>query len=137
MSLSLILYFMGIVPNIQGLFTFIAIFSGIVALVTFFIGCAIRDDVSNGLRNKEDKNIAQSIFKTSRKFVFTCITFAFLSVLIPPSHILYSIATVEVGQKILETEDGKEISTDLKDILVDSLAVVKKKLSESLDESTK
>lgn len=117
-SLSWFLYFADVVGNVQGLLITAAVFA---AFVTLFAIAAFSCEQSYG----GDKDVAKLAGRFAKVSVVVCTLSALTAALIPTTQTIYLIAGSEAGEAVVTSPEGKEILSDIKDVIKHQLNVLK------------
>lgn len=140
MSLVFIVYLIGVLPSIQSLFSFLAIFGTAVlvfATVLFKVEansttCYSWDD-KNSLKEKRAKCDKWGTW--TLKACIAPLLFGLIAGLIPSERTMYTMITVYGAEKLVDNPQVQQLGSDGVDVLKELLARAKRELAS--DQSTK
>lgn len=115
-SLSLLLYVADIVGNLQGLFAILTIVSTFLSIAGW-IATLLGDDGYN----KQEKLLGEKL-SNSWKFA---LTFACLLAVFPQKETIYLIAGSEAGEAVVNSQEGKEILSNINEVIKHQLNQLK------------
>lgn len=118
-SLSWVLYFADVLPNLAGLLVGCSIVLGTTTL--FLWGAYVITSGVDGGEADFNKSVKKPASVTTILFVISALTAS----VIPSKETFYLIAGSEVGETVVTSDEGKEIISDIHDVIKHQLSNLK------------
>lgn len=114
-TVSLILYFTAILPNVSWVASLFATVSviGFFAFAFFHALASTDPDITES----NSKHIKDSVIKGLKYTIWSLIISIPITIAIPDQKTMYMIAASEIGEEVIQTEEAKIIYQDIRDVL--------------------
>ncbi len=107
-SLSWLLYAIDVIGNLRGLVSI----SLVLSCIVFGVGCICLAICWPDSTTPEDKEKVATIWRCIRWLIPVIIITALIGVFLPSKNTLYAIAASEVGEKVVQSETVKGLTSD-------------------------
>jgi len=120
-SLSWLIYAAELIPSLAALLSWVGFFSIIGFALYVIVGCIINEDCYNSdseavKERKRDWWSEAKYLPSFKQVMFVSCVFL-VSVLLPSKETIYLVAGSEAGEAVVASEEGREILSDIQEII--------------------